>query len=380
MRGLKSFEPHVLVGGALVALAATAAARWPEAGQASTAAAAVALLVLARRAASLRPVASQRSSPAADPEASAAGSPLIDSVLPVWRRQLDATRELSDKTNADLLTTFASISDGLDQALAAAEQAAAGLGSAEVGEFIKEQEQAIEGLLAPLAAATSARTDSCAMLAEVGEGVGRVHSHAESIRLLAKRINIVALNASIEATRGDGGGATGSGASFAVVAGEVRDLAQQSTIASREILALTESIRERIATRVREESTLDTSQEELRAQSEQCARRVISALLARLRDLGRSGRGLRDAGNSIKSEIELAMMGFQAQDRLSQMLGTVNADIERLREWVVQGNRQDTAMAAEWLDRLEKTYTMEEQRTQHFGQDAIEKQSAVEFF
>ena len=36
----------------------------------------------------------------------------------------------------------------------------------------------------------------------------------------------------------------------------------------------------------------------------------------------------------MRGQIERLLMGFQAQDRLNQMLGTVEEDMQRLRDWL----------------------------------------------
>ncbi|MCP5267351.1 MAG: hypothetical protein H6934_14635 [Burkholderiaceae bacterium] len=374
----KAFDGRRVGGGVLAAVSAAGAVWRPEFALPATA-----VCLAAIGWAAWHPAAASGFGRAGLPDggrANPGNSPLVEGVIPVWHRQIEATRALSDKTSGDLLARFSGIYDGLENALAAAEQAASGLSSSGVEEFVREQEIAIQGLMGPLETAVQARASMASLLADVAGEMTDVCSRADEIRALAKRINIVALNASIEATRGDNGLGEDTHAGFAVVASEVRDLAQKSNSASREILSKAQALRESLNRTLNDERAIDASREELRATTEQCARTVIGELLGNLREVGRSGRGLREAGLAVKSEIEQAMVGFQAQDRMSQMLGAVTADIDRLSDWLTQGNPQGDAQVAEWLERLEATYTMEEQRSQHFGHDAIEKQSGVEFF
>jgi len=124
----------------------------------------------------------------------------------------------------------------------------------------------------------------------------------------------------------------------------------------------------------------DSSDEALRDQAAANARQVISGLLTSLGDMNRSSRELQEAGVAVQEEFERVLMNFQTQDRLSQMLCCVMDDINRLNEWLQQGGDLSAAQAGEWLARLDASYTMEEQRSEHHGNTSIQRETAVEFF
>lgn len=84
-------------------------------------------------------------------------------------------------------------------------------------------------------------------LGVVGEASGRIGAYGETIRDLAARTNILALNASIEAAR-----AGDVGQSFAVVASEVRRLADSSARSAADIARVIAENRENVR-RVEEE-------------------------------------------------------------------------------------------------------------------------------
>ena len=89
---------------------------------------------------------------------------------------------------------------------------------------------------------------------------------------------------------------------------------------------------------------------------------------------------LRDTSREVQDELERILMGLQGQDRLSQMLGAVSADMERMTAWFEGGADPAGAAPARWLERLESSYTMEEQRSSHHDMKAIEPDATVEFF
>ena len=82
----------------------------------------------------------------------------------------------------------------------------------------------------------------------------------------------------------------------------------------------------------------------------------------------------------MNNELEQVFMGFQFQDRLTQMLDIVGRDMARFADWVQTNPAATQADVAEWLAALERTYTMEEQRTFHHGTVKIEHSANVEFF
>jgi hypothetical protein len=82
----------------------------------------------------------------------------------------------------------------------------------------------------------------------------------------------------------------------------------------------------------------------------------------------------------VEQEIEQVLVGFQAQDRLSQMLDNVTQDMSKMSTWLASDGDMDEKQAQEWLERLYASYTMEEQRSQHMGGAVTQRESAVEFF
>lgn len=69
----------------------------------------------------------------------------------------------------------------------------------------------------------------------------------------------------------------------------------------------------------------------------------------------------------VAQQVERMYMGFQYQDRISQMMTLLEGDMARLQEALAV--RQGAAPnIAEWLARLESLYAMNEQREDHVGQ------------
>ena len=139
------------------------------------------------------------------------------------RIQRDTTLS-SAATLEELITSLASTRDGAAEAAGAAGEAVdeARQGSGRVGE--------VAGAMEALARDVSHAADAAAALAERSR---RIDGIAATIAEVAARTNLLALNAAIEAAR-----AGEAGRGFAVVADEVRQLAERTTVATRDIGAL----------------------------------------------------------------------------------------------------------------------------------------------
>lgn len=66
----------------------------------------------------------------------------------------------------------------------------------------------------------------------------------------------------------------------------------------------------------------------------------------------------------VAEQVERMYIGFQYQDRISQMLALLEGDIARLQE-AFNGKSIDSPELSEWLARLEAQYVMSEQREVH---------------
>lgn len=314
-------------------------------------------------------------SPAAGAARPSAGAPLVGQVLPVWRRHIDSARQHSEESVGSILASFGSISERLDQAIQMTQGSQGGLSHCSADELVQRNEAAVEQMLQPLRQAISARDAVYAKLDMLSEAMSDLRQIALQIKQLARRTNMVALNASVEASRA---GESGSG--FAVVAQEVRQLATQSADAANQMMSRTNTVDLELQALRNQAATHDSSDEALRDEAGANARAVISGLLQSLGDMDRSSRELQEAGAAVSAEFERVLMGFQTQDRLSQMLNCVTDDINRLTEWLEQGGDLSAAQAGEWLARLDESYTMEEQRSEHHGNTSIQRETAVKFF
>ena len=83
----------------------------------------------------------------------------------------------------------------------------------------------------------------------------------------------------------------------------------------------------------------------------------------------------------VAEQVERMYIGFQYQDRISQMMALMESDIARLQH-VVDGSSGELPDLGAWLERLESQYAMEEQRQNHSGSasDGAQDDKETTFF
>jgi methyl-accepting chemotaxis protein len=300
---------------------------------------------------------------------------MVREVVPVWQRHLAASRSEAERSVGELLEAFARLSDVLANAAENATQLNPTLGAGAADELLARHDAEVQLLLAPMNQALAERDRMLGRLGSVSDALAELTELAKQIASIARHTNIVALNASIESHRaGQGGGG------FTVVAQEVRTLATRTADISERIRQRLAVLAEQVNDVRRDEELGGSDEEELKLQAVQQARNVIGVLLRSMGDSLESSRALRIASMELRDEIDRVFVAFQFQDRMNQMLGSINDDMTRFTDWIGQHDKATRADAVRWLETLEQTYTMEEQRSHHHGTVEVRRSAGVEFF
>lgn len=79
---------------------------------------------------------------------------------------------------------------------------------------------------------------------------------------------------------------------------------------------------------------------------------------------------------AVAHEVERMYIGFQYQDRISQMLALLESDIARLQH-VLGGKTTEVPALDDWMQRLESQYAMSEQHSIHGGNPASQPASSA---
>jgi len=307
-----------------------------------------------------------------------------DQVVPIWTGQLNNSTSQMENAISELAQRFSGIVDKLNQAVAAssaATESIEGGGEGLVAVFAKSEKQ----LDAVITSLTATMNSEAALLQRVQSlecFIAELQEMAADVANIAAQTNLLAVNAAIEAAH-----AGHAGRGFSIVAGEVRKLSALSAEAGQRIAQKVGIISAAItATR---ETAEESMQREGRSVSESEA--TIGSVLDALRNvtdaLVQAARILKDESTGIRSEISEALVQFQFQDRVSQIMTHVTRNIDSLPSYLEQNRRlcdqSGTLQPLDptpLLDELEATYAMVQERAIHSGKSAATDESEITFF
>ena len=186
-----------------------------------------------------------------------------------------------------------------------------------------------------------------ASMSEITSSAEQIRNIIKTIEEIAFQTNLLALNAAVEAARA---GEAGKG--FAVVADEVRNLAQRSAQAARDMTQLIQGTVENIRGGARIAKELDASFKEIQAGSEQVTRLIAEITSA----TGDQAQGVEQVNTAVAQmdkvrQQNAASAGESASAseelaRQAQMLRESVSDLARLVEGT--NEKGDGARLADW--------------------------------
>ncbi len=301
---------------------------------------------------------------------------MVETVVPVWSRHMEVTRDAAASGLTSLMNAFANMSGALHTLTTQLGPCAALAEPGAVDQAVRRESQALEALTAASQRAFAERDASRACLGTCHEGLQRLGDLAKRARELARHTRLVAFNASIEANRNRTHADGGSQA----VATEARMLSTHMAETGEQIHREVHNLLQQMGGERRQSELSGTSSEELRLEIDLQARKVLTALLQSMGVALQGSAELQQAGQTLKNQLDEAFVHFQFGDRVNQLLAMVAQDMNHFAQWVATHPRATQTDAAEWLAALEANYPMDEQRSSHHGNLHVQQRSGVEFF
>src|SRR5450830_1404530 len=279
---------------------------------------------------------------------------LVQGVVPAWRNNVQLARTQTQEAIDRLTQRFV----GIHQRLGGAVSLAEGGKNGEVLQVIQNAAQQLDGIAGALEQVLSTRD---ALLRKI-EILGQ---HNEEIRQLAQDVEQIA-------------GRTGVTDLFSNEQSWT-ELAARSAEAGQKIISKTKNVQQQIHTALVSANQLDNDATRMMDDS----RVVIATVIADFRESALKLSGtvgqLEEENREVDQEVCDILVNLQFQDRISQILDHVQLDMVKLVGLVEQS--QTLPDRSVWLADLEKTYTTQEQRQIHAGQQADKSlQSQVDFF
>jgi len=294
----------------------------------------------------------------------------------VWGAQIESSREQMGAAIVALTQRFGAIVERLEQNLRSASGDDTGAGSLQ-GALARTQQE-LAGVTDALRRVMQGKGELLAKVQELGSFMTELQGMADAVKTIAAQTNLLALNAAIEAAR-----AGPQGRGFAVLAQEVRALSALSGETGARMAERVGMINGAIvATRQVAEATAAQDDTDT-LQSQQKIDQVLADLHGTTTAIVGASEALRAESRGIKNEINEALVQLQFQDRVSQIMTHVKANIERLPAVLAEPPAPAALVpldAAALLAELESTYAMAEERSVHGTGNTTRPAQEVTFF
>jgi methyl-accepting chemotaxis protein len=293
-----------------------------------------------------------------------------ESLAPVWSGQIENSRSQMETAINALAERFGGIVDKLDNAVHASSSATDNVGNGKgIGAVFAGSERELGEVVMSIEKAMASKAEMLGKIQGLQEFTRELTQMTEDVASIAAHTNLLALNAAIEAARA---GETGRG--FAVVAKEVRTLSNLSAETGKRMADKVAVISHAItATCQAAESSLARETTAMKA-STQTIDVVLSDFRGVTDALLQASQLLKDESVEIQSEVGQALVQLQFQDRVSQILSHVKANIDSLPAALADNRMQSENDArlvpldpAPMLASLQSTYAMADEFAVHGG-------------
>lgn len=280
----------------------------------------------------------------------AALAQLVYDILPAWQHHVKLVRAQTEEAVVNLTTSFGRVLEQFDQA---------GIGSAGKAENAETLgllvlcERELQPVVGSLSLVIEGKDSMMKSVRTLVAETGALREIASEVGKIAAQTNLLAINAAIEAAR-----AGDAGRGFAVVATEVRRLSQSSAETGRRIVGGIEKVVSLMA------ETMATAEESHEQDTEvvSLSGSIVEDVLTHVRAMGAKADAMETHGTIVRQEVEKLMMAMQFQDRVSQILGGVHDDMQRMHHTLETTTLDALPDSQEWMAVFSKTYTMPDQK------------------
>lgn len=293
-------------------------------------------------------------------------SHFIERVLPIWSRQIEEGRKQTKDAVESLAQRFAKIVLNLDDVITTAERLrqdiSDGEGNMEV--LIDSSRNELKGSIQVPQEVTASRSQLLKEIDTLSAYTSELTAMASMIESIAEQTDLLAS----KATRADE-----ASRDFAVFTDEVQSLSYRLALISKEIGTKSNAASEAIRSALQVAEIV--SNQETGAMDN--AKQVIEQVMRRFQEITHkfteSSHRIEFGNTQIRDEISEILVSLQFQDRVSQILNAVIEHIDKLH--LIAKHKNDHGQIelldlAKWLEDMEKSYTMIEQRQIHSGKTA----------
>ncbi|WP_231591728.1 methyl-accepting chemotaxis protein [Cellvibrio sp. pealriver] len=295
---------------------------------------------------------------------------LLKEILPLWQRQTELARNQLETSITELVGRFSEIHHRLQAAVASSASTASSMkGDTGLGGVIHFANSELSQITHTLRQAIDQRDELLKEISGLSKITVELSGMSAEVAGIASQTNLLALNAAIEAARA---GEYGRG--FAVVADEVRTLSTRSGETGARIGRRIEQVNSALQTTLDRTAEYAAEDNTRLAKSETSISQVLEQFQSSSESILQSAHILEQESAAVQNSVEEVLVNLQFQDRVSQILGHVIDDMEKLVGAVADhetrlrhGEQVNKIDINEWLRSLQKTYTTLEQVDVHRG-------------
>lgn len=297
-------------------------------------------------------------------------------ITPAWAAHIESSRQEMEQAVGALTQRFAGITISLNETLNSS-NSSLGQDNAEI--FLTSN-QRLRQVVGSLEASLQENLTVLERIRSLTGFVDELKTMAREVARIADQTNLIALNAAIEAAR-----AGDAGRGFAVVADEVRKLSKLSGETGKLIGSKVEQINLAMhSTLVAVEKSTDDEAAAVSSSNENI-QAVLHNLQAVFDGLQRYSSDLSHSAQAIKGQIDEALVHFQFQDRIGQVLMHVSESIDKFPHHIssIHAAGVESLQPLDnvaMLEALKSTYTMEAEHLAHGESPSSSQSDEITFF
>lgn len=280
--------------------------------------------------------------------------------VPTLNSQLGTANSQMEMGIVNLAEAFSEIHSKLNDTVAVATDAASVLGNTSSGGNGLADHVA-DSLNEILSSIRNSFDEKATIMQEVKGFISSTEELAKmaaSVETLAARTNLLALNAAIEAAR-----AGEEGRGFSIVADEVRKLSMLSAETGVKIRQRVQLIATAAKRAGDGAARMEATDEKVLSQASETLHGVVSQFEQVTGPLHQASEKIIANTNQVSSSLNNAVVHFQFQDRVSQILGHVQESLNQMKGQL--GTGVESLNVTALMHELERKYTMAEERTNH---------------